>query len=109
MLDPWTALSLAASIAQFIDFGSDVVSQAREIRERGSSVQTQHLKEIAENLKNCNASLEAQVRSREAEGVKLTPEEKVGLLLGVLTLADSTSSQRTSTTLLLHAIPLLKK
>jgi hypothetical protein len=109
MLDPWTALSLAASIAQFIDFGSDIVSQTREIRERGSSVQTRHLKKIAADLKDCNASLKAQVRSRVGEEVKLTPEEKVDLQLGVPTLADSTSSQRTSTTLLLHAIPLLKK
>lgn len=37
MLDPWTSLSLAASIAQFIDFGAKVISEASEIERDGRS------------------------------------------------------------------------
>ena len=38
MLDPWTALSLAASIVQFIDFSVGIVSDAKEIQKGGKSL-----------------------------------------------------------------------
>jgi hypothetical protein len=36
MLDPFTALSLAATIVQFVDFGSKILSDSREIYKAGS-------------------------------------------------------------------------
>jgi hypothetical protein len=40
MLDPWTALSLAASVVQFIDFATNLLAEAKEIRAEGSSKET---------------------------------------------------------------------
>jgi hypothetical protein len=49
-MDPWNALSAAASIAQFIEFGVNLVSKANEIREEGSPLNIKHLKKITSDL-----------------------------------------------------------
>jgi hypothetical protein len=44
MLDPLSALSIASSMAQFIEFGVDLVSYTNEIWNKGSTIDSDHLK-----------------------------------------------------------------
>jgi len=74
-MDPLTALGLAASIAQFIDFGAELISQSKEIAEAGSSVSVAHLSAVTSDLIDINKNLEDQQISRVSEN---TQEEKVG-------------------------------
>ena len=43
MLDPWTALSLAASITQFVDFGAKLISKKVSYKPRELSVWLRHV------------------------------------------------------------------
>lgn len=65
MLDPFTALSLAASIAQFVDFGSKVVSEAYHIYQHESSTksliigyQPERTLALMKNIKSMQLQLE---------------------------------------------------
>ena len=50
MLDPLTALSLAASIVQFVDFGSKMLSDSYEIYKAGSTSGHETIKSITTDL-----------------------------------------------------------
>jgi hypothetical protein len=56
MLDPLTALSLASSVIQFVDFGIKLFRSGRELygSSNGSSVGNQDLDTIAKDLKGLN-------------------------------------------------------
>jgi hypothetical protein len=76
MLDPWTALSLAACIAQFIEFGTKLVADAKEIRESGSSSNVLNLRNVTADLVSISNSIQdnfsalpARAPSRDAEEV----------------------------------------
>ena len=71
-MDPLSALSLAACIAQFIDFGSKLASHATEIVEVGSTVIVQHLSNITSDLTKINSTLEKLGKS---SAVVLTEEQ----------------------------------
>ena len=79
-MEPLTALGLAASIAQFIDFGSNLVSKTRQIAKAGSSVSVDHLSTITSNLLDINKSLKSQMNLATAENASLTKEEKMSML-----------------------------
>jgi hypothetical protein len=70
MLDPWTALSAAASIAQFIEFGAKLVSKSNEIRKGGSSVDIKHLKKITSDLVGLNVGLRSRKKLEAGQSVK---------------------------------------
>lgn len=77
-MDPLTALSLAACIAQFIDFGSRLVCKTKEVAEAGSTVSVQHLSTIISDLVGINSSLKKKIEPKSgADNVKLTKEEEV--------------------------------
>ena len=78
-MEPLIALGLAASVAQFIDFGSKLVGKTREIAKAGSSVSVDHLSTLTSNLLEINKSLEFQVNTARAENALLTKEEQVSM------------------------------
>jgi hypothetical protein len=66
MLDPWTALSLAACIAQFIDFGTKLVADAKEIRESGSPSNVLDLSNVTADLVSISNSIQDNFSARPA-------------------------------------------
>jgi hypothetical protein len=80
MLDPMNATNLASSIAQLIDFSTKLLKDANDIRNKGSSVNVQHLKTLTLDL----ISLGEAVRERQrpqglSDGNPLTREVEVSL------------------------------
>ncbi|EPE25403.1 P-loop containing nucleoside triphosphate hydrolase [Glarea lozoyensis ATCC 20868] len=73
-MDPLSALSLAAAIAQFIDYGSKIVSQTKEIADLGSSVNVQHLSTITNDIKGINSSLKRQLKVDVKSSATLSQE-----------------------------------
>jgi hypothetical protein len=57
MLDPLSAIGLASAIVQFVDFGSKLVSQSRELHANGSLAQNDEIQLITESLKDMAADL----------------------------------------------------
>lgn len=74
-MDPLTALSLAANVAQFLEFGSSIFHNTKEIVKAGRTVSTAHLTSLANDIKRINASLTKQYS--EFDSTALTQEEKV--------------------------------
>ncbi|KAI0893057.1 hypothetical protein F4806DRAFT_505264 [Annulohypoxylon nitens] len=56
-MDPISALSLAANIAQFADIGISIVQNSREIFSTGTTVSTLHLTDLARDIENIGTSL----------------------------------------------------
>jgi len=56
-MDPFTALSVATSVLQIIDFGSKLLSVSYEIHQRGSLVGNDDVKFLAEDLRELNNTL----------------------------------------------------
>lgn len=61
MLDPWTALSLAASLAQFVSFTIDLLSRAKRIRKKGELPELIDLQLVASDLNLAASGIEAQL------------------------------------------------
>lgn len=57
MLDPFTALSVASSVIQIVDFSSKLVSKGEEIRRNGSLVENDELERVTKDLQELNGSL----------------------------------------------------
>lgn len=55
MLDPLTALGLVSNIAQLVDFGMTLVSDAREISELGSTSEHEHIRTIVNDMGKLSA------------------------------------------------------
>ncbi|MCJ1382575.1 hypothetical protein MMC17_005688 [Xylographa soralifera] len=89
-MDPLTALGLAASVAQLIDFGSKIVTKSKEIAENGSSISVTHLSGITNDLVVINSNLEQQLGYRKVPGAGFTKEEQA---LHDLTLQCKTVAQ----------------
>jgi hypothetical protein len=62
MLDPLTALSIASSAAQFIEFGVDLFSYTNEIWNKGSTVDSGYLKKVVLDLELLEDSIHKQLR-----------------------------------------------
>ena len=73
MMDPLSALSLAACIAQFIDFASKLFRQTKAISEAGSVVSIEHVATITRDLSSITSSLQQPYTL----GVSLSKEEQV--------------------------------
>lgn len=65
MLDPLTALSLAAAVIQFVDWGSRLLSQSQEIYHSASGATEENVttKQITSDI----AALSKQLKDKEAE------------------------------------------
>ena len=63
-MDPLSALSLAACVVQFLDFGSKLVRETKEIVDGGSTLSVEHLSRITVDLVGFNSALDRQFRSR---------------------------------------------
>lgn len=77
MMDPLTALSLASSIVQFVDFGIKLVGKANEIREAGSTIDNVILQSVTKDLVQINSSLVSQYSSAAKP---VTSEDQVILI-----------------------------
>ena len=75
-MDPLSALSLAACIAQFIDFGMKIVRESKEIADTGSPVFVQNLKTLTSDLIDFNFTLGKQLTPLKAPNVSLGREEQ---------------------------------
>jgi hypothetical protein len=76
-MDPLTALGLAANIAQFIDFGSKLISTTEEIANAGQSISVAHLSTITADLVDFNNTLKHHLALEGTEVVPLTKEQQV--------------------------------
>ena len=77
-MEPLAALSLAACIAQFVDFGCKLISQSHEVADAGATLSTQHLNIITGDLLEHNSTLEAQIKHASSRTSSFTAEEQVG-------------------------------
>lgn len=77
IMDPLTALGLAANIAQFIDFGSKLVSATEEIASAGQSISVAHLSTIAADLVDFNNILKHHLAFEATEVIQLINEQQV--------------------------------
>jgi len=70
MLDPLTALSVAGTIVQFVDFSSKLLAKSREIYESasGASIDNNQLEAIAKDLEGLNARLRKPLPSQQSLG-----------------------------------------
>ena len=73
------AFGLAASVAQFIDFGSKLVGKTREVAKAGSSVSIAHLSTLTSDLIDINKSLESNIILVKAQNFILSKEEQVSV------------------------------
>ena len=80
MLDPLTALSVASSVVQLIDFSSKVVKQSNEIAERGSSMDISRTVELNKDLLELVHDLRIQCDKTLDEGQHPNDAEKVRVL-----------------------------
>jgi hypothetical protein len=76
MIDPLTAIGVASSIVQLVDFSTKVVARSAEIRRAGSSIEVAHLRAITSDLQGLTENL--RERSREQAEDATTREEQVG-------------------------------
>lgn len=77
MLDPLSALSLAANVAQFVELGAVILARAKEIGDKGSTVKIAHLSVITSDLVSIDANLRAQIDAHAVQDAQLTNEEEV--------------------------------
>ena len=71
-MDPISALSLAANIIQFIDFGTRLLRDSKEIADTGSSVSVKSLSTLTRDLVEINSALKKQVRPLTPPNVHLS-------------------------------------
>ena len=82
-MEPFTALSLAACIAQFLEFGGKLIKETREIAKSGSSDDVESLLTRTNDLMDITKSLEL---SPEPTITGTSKEEQVNLPTVVLIL-----------------------
>jgi hypothetical protein len=73
-MDPITALSVASSVVQFVDFGFNILSKAREFHRDGSAVEHRDLLRVAEDNKSHTTKLHTELSNIPARA--LSEEDK---------------------------------
>lgn len=76
MMDPISALALAACNPQFVGFGSKLFRQSKELSEAGSVVSVEHLATITRDLASINSNLQQPYRL----GSSQSNEEQVRII-----------------------------
>ncbi len=83
MLDPLTALSIASSIVQFVDYGSKLLSKSYELYESadGTTIGNAELEVIAKDLQDLNEWIQCPLRPRLvcSGGAKKSDDVKVNV------------------------------
>lgn len=64
MLDPFSAVSLAGTIVQFVHFGAELLSKIKDVHRSGSTVDCQELDTLACHLKE----LSKRVKGHDLQG-----------------------------------------
>lgn len=82
MLDPWTSLSLATSIVQFIDFTAKLVSDSKDLYESGKTVQHADLETVFKDLKEVSNALQTRPKRATAFCAQLLDHEQVRYCAG---------------------------
>lgn len=77
MLDPLTALSLASSLVQLVDFSITLVKDVREISLGGRSVDVNELEIVTADLIGLNAALKRRTGPGVGVAQSLAIEEQV--------------------------------
>ncbi|PVH78540.1 hypothetical protein DL98DRAFT_550080 [Cadophora sp. DSE1049] len=76
-MDPITALGIAANVAQFLDFGSRLVSLTKEVAGEGVTVDVAHLSIITSDLVDINISIQRELQPASTNPAnKPIPEEE---------------------------------
>lgn len=77
MVDPVTAVALASSIVQFVDFSSKLLSKSHQIHRSatGTLVEHQHLETTTTDLLQLQSKLQLSLRPESATG-ELTNDER---------------------------------
>ncbi|KAL9118898.1 MAG: hypothetical protein Q9187_004547 [Circinaria calcarea] len=98
MLDPLTALSLAAAIIQFVDWGSRLLSQSQEIYHSVSGATEENVttKQITSDIK----ALSNQLKGKEAEALRSPTADDIALR----ELADSCQREADKLLIVLHEL-----
>ena len=76
-MEPFTALSLAASIAQFLVRGGNLIKQSRNIAKAGSCLGIDELKSTTEDLLNATENLKSPLKDTDGTSSR---EEQVETL-----------------------------
>lgn len=85
MLAPLDALSIATAAVQFVDFTSELVHKANEIREAGATIDNEYVKDNTVRLISLNAGLRHRRRFMAQDDAQLQFFEAVsGLSLPLL-------------------------
>ncbi|KAM0169656.1 hypothetical protein ACHAPC_011243 [Botrytis cinerea] len=101
MLDPLTSISLASAIVQFIDFGSKLVADGREIYKNGTLTYHEELDLITKDLRNFTEEIELRLVPPTAiladelalRELAIKAKELADQLLTVLNTVKSTDGQ----------------
>ena len=65
-MEPLAALSLAAGIAQFLDFGSKLIKKTRELAEAETTPSLDHLFNVTSDLVRIDSSLRSKLKSTKS-------------------------------------------
>jgi hypothetical protein len=76
-MDPLSALSLASSVVQLIDFGCKVIRQTKEVDQFGSTVTIGYLSDATSDLTKITSSLQLQLVKNRKLADLLEDEEQV--------------------------------
>ncbi|KAI9650418.1 hypothetical protein NHQ30_000432 [Ciborinia camelliae] len=90
MLDPFSALSLASSIVQFVDFGSKVISSAAELHHssEGALANNLELSTIVSDLNSISNNLAARHSQQEIQTYSKDEQALIGLASQCKELSD---------------------
>jgi hypothetical protein len=80
MLDPLSALGIAAAAAQFLEFGTQLFSYTNELWKTGSTVGSEDLRKLTNDLVSLEGSIHKQLRTATTQKA-LSEEEQVRQLL----------------------------
>jgi hypothetical protein len=78
MLDPFTALNLAAAVVQFVDFGSKILSDSSAIYKSGSTSEREDIKSITMNLAALADRIRHDLEPASGPDGPSNPNEQVG-------------------------------
>ena len=67
MVDPFSSIGVAASIVQLVQFGADLVSDAKNIRQNGLLADIESLQTVAKDLSTLTKGLQINLLTNRAQ------------------------------------------
>ena len=77
MLDPVTALSVAGTVVQFVDFSARLISKGQVIQRKGSTVQNDELESVTNDLLDITQTLQVSLSRDPSLACSLSKDEQV--------------------------------